>query len=474
MKRFSEQFYKKSTAVKLRVAEEDELRERLVSYMEYHPLPSELKIKATSNKQELKTTPFTEKFKTLSIPFATLFKSSVAIATIMLVILPFMAESAVPGDTLYAIKIRFNEELRSTLIFDSYQKVEWETERVNRRIAEARLLASEGRLTEEVEAEVAQAVKTHTENAQHEIDVLRMEDADGAAIATIALDTTLEVQSTSLRGDDKTLLDDVSDSSIRSNNLIANVLDESLSLSEVKSASTTLPAYDKLMARAEQNTTRIYELLNLVKESAPDEQLGDVTRRIQDIERAIQEAMEISPTEENEARLQLVDVLQRTQKLIVYMTELNVTQSVDIESLVPVVLTPSEEEEMVKKLTDELNNKITTIQEQSVEVKDGAVSEKIESALTELLNHSTLAASSSGDFLIFKGIMDEAMEMADDTLIVLEQNRVPVEKVDGDFLETSTSEGDVTTESVNTDVDTDEALETDLPSADEVEVGGDN
>ena len=45
MKRFSEQLYKKSTSVKLQAAEKRELRERLVSYMEYHPLPAEMKTK---------------------------------------------------------------------------------------------------------------------------------------------------------------------------------------------------------------------------------------------------------------------------------------------------------------------------------------------------------------------------------------------------------------------------------------------
>ena len=89
--------------------------------------------------------------------------------------------------------------MRSTLALSPYEKIEWETERLNRRIAEARLLASEGRLTDEVEAEVAAAVKTHTENAKREIEVLRGEDEEEATLATIALNTTLEVQATSLK-----------------------------------------------------------------------------------------------------------------------------------------------------------------------------------------------------------------------------------------------------------------------------------
>lgn len=449
MKRFSEQLHKQSTTVKLQAAEKRELRERLISYMEYHPLPAELKSSSVVGvgKNEARTSPFTETFKTFPISFAALFKSSAVAAAIVLVVLPFVAEKAVPGDTLYAMKVQFNEELRATLTFDSYQKVEWETERVNRRIAEARLLASEGRLTEEVEAEVAQAVKTHTENAQREIEVLRTEDADGATIASIALDTTLQVQSTSLRGDDNKIMTGF-DTPTRQNNLIANVIDESLSLSEANGASSTLPAYDKLMARAEQNTTRIYELLDSVKQSAPTDQVTDVTRRIQDIERAIQSAMELSATDDNDARLQLVGVLQRTQKLIVYMTELEITHTVDIESLVPVVLTESEEDLVMKNLTDELNSKIAQIQEQSALVEDAAVSEKIDYALGVLTEQSALAASSSEDFKVFKGVVNEALVIANDTLIIIEQHLIPIEEEINDDQKATTTEAGSDTEKV--------------------------
>ena len=62
MKRFSEQLHKKSESVKLTVSERADLRERLVSYMEYHPLPAELRTKAkVSHKktiEQLQAEPF--------------------------------------------------------------------------------------------------------------------------------------------------------------------------------------------------------------------------------------------------------------------------------------------------------------------------------------------------------------------------------------------------------------------------------
>ncbi|MEZ4200705.1 MAG: hypothetical protein R3B69_03975 [Candidatus Paceibacterota bacterium] len=98
----------------------------------------------------------------------------------------------------YPVKVGFNEEVRSTLALSPYQKVEWETTRLERRIAEARLLASEGKLTPEVEAEMAEAVKAHNDAAQKEIASIRATDSEEAALASIALSSALTVQSESL------------------------------------------------------------------------------------------------------------------------------------------------------------------------------------------------------------------------------------------------------------------------------------
>ena len=50
MKRFGEQFKKQSDGIRMRTSEKNELRARLVSYMEYHPLPIEMVEKKTVRK----------------------------------------------------------------------------------------------------------------------------------------------------------------------------------------------------------------------------------------------------------------------------------------------------------------------------------------------------------------------------------------------------------------------------------------
>ncbi|MEZ4194851.1 MAG: DUF5667 domain-containing protein [Candidatus Paceibacterota bacterium] len=191
MKRFSEQLQNKANSVKLRVAEKRDLRERVVSYMEYHPMPISVR--------QLGATHETEQVKLVHVSLWRILQISTATFGVLLLSITYLAERAIPGDSLYAVKVGFNEEVRSTLSRSPYEKVVWETERLNRRIAEARLLASEGRLTEEVEVEVANAVREHSDNARREIEVLKQTDVDEATLASIQLATAIDMQSSSLK-----------------------------------------------------------------------------------------------------------------------------------------------------------------------------------------------------------------------------------------------------------------------------------
>tara|TARA_B100000508_G_scaffold137376_1_gene131829 strand:- start:174 stop:1658 length:1485 start_codon:yes stop_codon:yes gene_type:complete len=419
MKRFSEQLHKEAQSVKLQAAQKTELRERLVSYMEYHPLPAEMKVQKSATRKKAERIK-TEAFTAVSIPFSMLFKTSTAAAAFILVVVPFVAEKSVPGDALYAVKVQ-TEEIRGTLTFNTYQKVEWETERLNRRIAEARLLESEGRLTEEVEAEVAAAVKEHTKKAQQEIEVLRQQDADDAAIASIALDTTLEVQSQALKADGESHKNGVAGPS-----LIASVIDESRQQVENVSASTTQPSYAKLMARVEQNTTRMYELSNSLSGVAPLEQLQEVDRRIADLERAIGAVIELSVTDQEAARTGLIDVLQRSQKLIVYMTEIEVQSTVDIETLVPVVLTDEEKASFVAETTESIAEQVAMVENTLPQVEDPAVVEKVSVALAEIAAFQATLIATTTEFEGFKVAAADAQALLDDINLLIEQTNVQI------------------------------------------------
>ncbi len=284
MKRFSEQFKKKSESIRLRAAERADLRDRLVSYMEYHPLPSGMRVERISGEKRGISS---EPFSVIAFNVRYVRNAIGMLAALLVVAIPVVAEWSVPGDVLYPIKRNINEELRSTLTLSPYAKVEWETKRLERRIAEARLLAEKGELTPEKEAEVVAAVRAHTDAAQQEIAHLRQEDADTAAIAEITFASALEVQSEVLAGDTQPETYDETGSSV---DALVYVVQEVVA--DVKEAvDEATPSYEKLLGEVEAETTTAYELFASVQSQISDEQRQDIERRLADIERKVAEAI---------------------------------------------------------------------------------------------------------------------------------------------------------------------------------------
>ncbi len=317
MKRFSEQLKKKSDSIRLRANERADLRKRLESYIEYHPLPAELKTfkKSTTTNSAKISGIISEPFKTISWN-VTYIRGFVGVFVVFIVVgVPVLAERSVPGDILYPVKTNITEEVRASLTLSPYAKVEWETKRLERRVAEARLLAHEGKLTPETEATVAQAVQSHTDAVTQEIALMRQTNEDQAAIAEITFASALSVQANVLQG----YAEETKDTSNKEDGVEAEDVGHSITAltdvvnsvsSEANAAQAgAKPSYEALLGSVEAETTRAYELFHTIQNRILPEELADVERRLADVERKIVEAIVLhdNASEQNEQTQQYQD-----------------------------------------------------------------------------------------------------------------------------------------------------------------------
>ncbi len=100
----------------------------------------------------------------------------------------YAAEGALPGDVLYAVKVSVNEEVRALVAVTSEEKAEWEAHRAEKRLAEASVLAVEGRLTHETETELMNRFAEHADKA-----VAHVESLEGKNVA-IAIDVASQFE----------------------------------------------------------------------------------------------------------------------------------------------------------------------------------------------------------------------------------------------------------------------------------------
>lgn len=357
MTTFGKKLHKEAQKIRMRVAERRELREQIVSYMEYHPM-SLAEGRTVSKKKARKgnsSIPTSEKF--VYIHVGKWFKRpTVAVLAVLFVVsIPFAAERSAPGDVLYPVKVRITESVLSQLSFTPYQKIELETWRVERRIAEARLLAKEGKLTDEAEASISETVRGYTENAQKELNALREDDADEAAIAQVVFESALDVQTAVLETESASSTlegeEDPTDS-------IATVVREARAnvVADGVAASSSVPSYEKLSARLEERTTRARELFSSINGSVTEGERSDIERRLEDIDRLIVAAGHMQEMGDTEVAIRnLKDALRDTQTVIRFMTDIDVRLSVGLERLVPKKLTNDERTDLLDELLREID-----------------------------------------------------------------------------------------------------------------------
>ncbi len=396
MKSFDTDLKKYAEKIHLKVSERRELRERILSYMEYHPLPK--------REESISYTTATSEQYFIWSPFSTLWGRVAAATFAFLVIIgvPIAAERSVPGDVLYIVKTEVNESIQSQFANSPYEKVVFETRLMERRIGEARLLASEGKLTEEVEAAIAETVKVHADAAQNGLALLRTDNAEEAAIAEITFGSALEVQSA--------VLD--TNKSAGATSSIENILGVvNTTREEVEhNRGTSTPSYAGLSARIELETTRAYELFETVKVSATKNEVEDITRRLADINRQIEGAKKIQSENEEMAITELREALGLTQKLIVFMTDIDIRENVMLETLVPIVPTLEERTTEAQATFTRIETIATYVREQAPSVTAPDAIEKITLGIEQVDGLMGAASTSlqNGTIDVAENVLKEA------------------------------------------------------------------
>ncbi len=122
-----------------------------------------------------------------------------AMAAVMIVVLGggtvYAAQGALPGDTLYTVKVSVAEPVRAALAFSDEAKLSVHTDIAEERLEEAQSLAAEGRLSVQAAAQIESSLETHV--AEVETLVLKVEEMnpDVAAEVSATLESALAVNS---------------------------------------------------------------------------------------------------------------------------------------------------------------------------------------------------------------------------------------------------------------------------------------
>lgn len=109
-----------------------------------------------------------------------------------------IAETSLPGDVLYPIKVNVNEEVRAGLAFSNEADARFDIRRAERRLEEAHKLALKGEFNAEAKSKIEASFNSHIKEAEDEIEEEWKKDKNKAKILLEELRLMLEVKSRGL------------------------------------------------------------------------------------------------------------------------------------------------------------------------------------------------------------------------------------------------------------------------------------
>ena len=160
---------KAATEVALEPQERALMRAHLSEYMKIRPIRSPI------SEERVSQAPAYWRAHTSSV-FAAALMLALGVSTAS------AAETALPGDILYPVKVHVTEEVRAALMSGPKDKANWAVDRASRRLQEAATLAVQGKLTARAQAEINSNFEEHLKTAI--ADRVELEGDNDLAAAT--------------------------------------------------------------------------------------------------------------------------------------------------------------------------------------------------------------------------------------------------------------------------------------------------
>ncbi len=210
MNNFFTQLKNSARTTKLAQSEKQAMRMRLYTYLENNP------VAATAAPAPKITKPVPSMYYFFSpqymVPVALLLVIGLSGGT------AFAAQSALPGEPLYAIKINVNEAVQTALATSPESKAQVNAQLATTRLEEAETLASQGTLDATTTAELAANFTAHAQAAQAGTQTLASNDPGTAAQLDTDFNSTLAAHGAILAqiGDDSK-----SDETMQNSNVLA-------------------------------------------------------------------------------------------------------------------------------------------------------------------------------------------------------------------------------------------------------------
>lgn len=148
------------------------------------------------------------------------------------------ANSALPGDALYSVKVKFNEQVTGLAALSSEAKATHETKLAEKRLQEAASLSVQGRLTPAARDQIEQNLVSHVQKVEAKVQEMAKSDVEGAVEKNSDLETTLRAH--------ERVLSDLSSRSLEAGSVATAVRRELTNVSQTLSGLEREFSYDQV------------------------------------------------------------------------------------------------------------------------------------------------------------------------------------------------------------------------------------